>query len=163
MKHWHVVYVRSRAEKKLALDLQKAGWEVYLPLNTEFRKWSDRVKKVQVPLFKSYLFVKSDARSLSDLQQFPEVVTLVRIGREYARIRDEEIEAIRTFESSGLTLEVEAMQLELGEEVEVIAGPLRGLRGALIEKSGQSRFVLRLDDLEHMIKVQLPAYQLKRL
>jgi transcriptional antiterminator RfaH len=163
MKKWFVLYVRSRSEKKLKEALDKDGLQSYLPLKVDYRKWSDRVKKVQVPMFPSYVFVYANPSDLPNFYNYSEVITAIKIGRELATIGEKEIALIRRFEASELLLEVGAADLDLGFAVEVVGGPLKGLKGELIEKSGQSRFVIRLEALDQIIKVQLPAYQLRKL
>ena len=56
-KHWHALYVRSRSERKVLTQLEEMGVEAYLPLITLIKQWSDRRKKVEEPLFKSYVFI----------------------------------------------------------------------------------------------------------
>jgi transcription antitermination factor NusG len=163
MKYWFVLYVRSRSEKKLKEALDKDGLQCYLPLRVDYRKWSDRVKKVQVPMFPSYVFVFTNQSDLPSFYHYSEVVTAVKIGRELATVAEKEIALIRRFEASELLLEIGAEDLELGVEVEVVGGPLKGLKGELIEKSGQSRFVIRLEALDQIVKVQLPAYQIVKI
>ncbi len=162
-KNWYVLYVKSRAEKKLKANFDRFQIENYLPLKTEYRKWSDRVKKVDVPLFSSYIFVHILPKEIPDVLRFPEVVSVLKSEGQYAIVPDKDIENVRRFEECELTLEVGRVAFGIGEEVEVVAGPLKGMTGELIEKSGQSRFVLRLNVLDQVIKVQLPAYQLNRL
>jgi len=68
-KHWYVLYTKSRAEKKLARDLERIGLESYCPVRTEVRQWSDRRKKVEVPVLPSMILVrlgKSERRKVFD-------------------------------------------------------------------------------------------------
>ena len=59
-KYWYAIYVRSRHEKKVHQLLLEIGIESSLPLIKTTRKWSDRKKKVEIPLFRGYVFVKID-------------------------------------------------------------------------------------------------------
>ena len=61
-RHWHALYVRSRSEKKVLTQLEDLGMEAYLPLVIRVKQWSDRRKKVEEPLFKSYVFVRSSEK-----------------------------------------------------------------------------------------------------
>ena len=61
-RYWHAVYVRSRAEKKVLMQLEDMGVQAYLPLITQMKQWSDRRMKVQEPLFRSYVFVFSNEK-----------------------------------------------------------------------------------------------------
>ena len=162
-KQWYVLYVKSRSEKKLKSKFDTSDIEAYLPLKVDYRRWSDRVKKVHVPLFPSYVFVRISAAEVPDIYRFSEIVSVVKTGNNYACLSDEGIISIKRFEESGMLLEIGKEPLGMGEAVEIIAGPLVGMKGVLIEKAGHSRFVLRLDVLDQVIKVQLPSYQLKKI
>ncbi len=62
-KHWYAIYTKPRWEKKVHHLLSEKGLEAYCPLNKVTRKWSDRMKTVEEPLFKSYVFVQSGWRT----------------------------------------------------------------------------------------------------
>lgn len=97
MKHWFVIYTKSRSEKKVHSRLQEAGVESYCPLNKVLRQWSDRKKLVEEPLFRSYVFVhiaKNEQRKVLDI---PGVVCFVHWLGKPAIVREKEIEIIRKF------------------------------------------------------------------
>ena len=64
-KHWYVLYTKSNCEKKVAELLNKRGVETYCPINKVYRQWSDRRKQLSVPLFTSYVFVKTEEPELT--------------------------------------------------------------------------------------------------
>jgi transcription antitermination factor NusG len=97
MKHWYAIYTTGRWEKKVYNRLQEAGVESYCPLNMVLRKWSDRVKKVEEPLFKSYVFVRISKDEFRKVLDIPGVVRFVYWLGKPAIIRDKEIEHIRKF------------------------------------------------------------------
>ena len=78
---WHALYVHSRAEKKVYERLVEMGFEAYLPLITKMKRWSDRMKKVEEPLFKSYLFVRSDEKRHYEILSIPWVTRFVSFER----------------------------------------------------------------------------------
>ncbi len=96
-KKWLAVYTQPRWEKKVHRLLIDSGVESYCPLNLVLRKWTDRVKKIEEPLFKSYVFVRISDKELHDVRQTPGIVNYVYWLGKPAVIRDEEIEAIRLF------------------------------------------------------------------
>jgi transcription antitermination factor NusG len=97
MKHWYVLYTRGRWEKKVYSQLADAGVESYCPLNIVERRWSDRVKKVEEPIFKSYVFVKLSKEEHRKVLETPGVVKFVYWLGKPAIVREKEIEQIRKF------------------------------------------------------------------
>jgi transcription antitermination factor NusG len=109
-KHWYAIYTTSRWEKKVHARLSDAGLESYCPLNTVTRKWSDRIKKVEEPLFKSYVFVRIADGEKQSVLSTPGVVNFVYWLGKPAIIRDHEINEIRRF--LGEYENVEVIQLD---------------------------------------------------
>lgn len=95
--NWYVLYTKPRAEKQVAQRIVELGVEMYLPLHKVKRKWSDRVKIVEVPLFNSYIFVKVAQSQLQSLSVINGVSRIVYYLRKPAVVRDAEIEAIKEF------------------------------------------------------------------
>ena len=94
---WYVLYTASRAEKAVERRLTLMGAEVFLPLYREKRKWSDRVKTVEVPLYRSYVFIHCTRAQLSKFASVEGVACPVYYCGEPAVIRDSEIEEIHKF------------------------------------------------------------------
>ena len=84
------------AKKKALLELEQHGIEAYLPLQVTIKQWSDRKKKVEEPLFKSYLFVHIDyEKQYLDVLQTPQIIKFVKIGKELVPVREQIIQAIK--------------------------------------------------------------------
>lgn len=96
-KKWYAVYTQPRWEKKVHRLLTEEGVESYCPLNLVSRRWSDRIKKIEEPLFKSYVFVHITDKQFFTVRDLPGVVNFVYWLGKPAVIRDEEIENIRLF------------------------------------------------------------------
>jgi transcription antitermination factor NusG len=94
---WYAVYTKPRWEKKVYALLLEQGMQAYCPLNKVRKKWSDRVKWVEEPLFKSYVFVKLDATEMTKVRMVNGVVNFVYWLGKPAVVRDNEIETIRKF------------------------------------------------------------------
>jgi transcription antitermination factor NusG len=94
---WYAVYTKPRWEKKVYALLLEQGMQGYCPLNKVRKKWSDRVKWVEEPLFKSYVFVKLDAAGITKVRMVNGVVNFVYWLGKPAVVRDKEIETIRKF------------------------------------------------------------------
>src|SRR5687768_9862276 len=91
---WHVLYTRPKFEKQISQTIAEMQIENYLPLVTVFRRWSDRIKKIEEPLFSGYVFVKK-ASKVVDLLQIPGVVRFVSTAGVPDVISEEEINKIK--------------------------------------------------------------------
>jgi transcription antitermination factor NusG len=123
-KCWYAVYTTSRWEKKVHARFTEAGIESYCPLNKVLRRWSDRVKKVEEPLFKSYVFVHiSEAEKQAVLNTHGVVNFVYWLGKP-AVIRDQEILEIRRFLGEYENVEVLRMDQPLmpGTRVRITSG-----------------------------------------
>ncbi|MGV8095633.1 MAG: UpxY family transcription antiterminator [Mangrovibacterium sp.] len=149
---WFAVYTRSRFEKKLASLLTEKGVNCYLPLKTERRQWSDRVKMIEEPLLKSYLFVKVSNREYFNVLNTPGAVCYVSFRGEAAPIPEKQIDDLKTFMSI-YNEKVDAVRenLSKGEQVIVVSGPLKGIIGELVEFRGKNRIALRFERLGYCI------------
>ena len=96
-KSWLANYVKSRAEKKVALEFQKFGIDHFLPLVKELRQWSDRKKWVEVPLFRSYIFVHIEPNEYFQVLQVTGAIRYITFEGKAAVIPNQQIEAIRYY------------------------------------------------------------------
>lgn len=156
-KKWLVFYVSSRAEKKVASGLQNMGLEVFLPLVSTVRQWSDRKKKVELPLFPGYIFVKESETQVSKISAYPGVVCPLKIAGNYGVIRPEEIDAIHRLLEFGASAEAEPGKIPPGEKVIIDEGPMRGITGVCIEQAGERHILVQIEALNHFIKVKIPS------
>ncbi len=157
---WFIAYTYPKAEKKVYSSLLRSGVNAFLPLTTQKRVWSDRVKLVEVPLFSSYVFVESSEQKLPVLSEINGISKFVRFNKEYAIIKREEIRAIKTFVEKGKNVEVYQDGLQEGQEVKVKQGPFIGLQGVLVRKGRKSRFIIEVEGLDRFISVDIPSKHL---
>lgn len=129
---WLAVYSRPRWEKKVNLLLQQKGFESYCPLNKVRRKWSDRVKLVEEPLFKSYVFVKVTDEDRTAVRMTPGVVNFVYWDGKPALIKEKEINAIKRFLNEYENVEVKPINLQMHQRVKVTTGSLMDQEGEVI-------------------------------
>lgn len=122
IKKWYAVYTKPRWEKKVYRTLQEKGLESYCPLNKVRRKWSDRYKIVEEPLFKSYVFVKVSEREKTPVRMVNGVVNFVYWLGKPATIREKEIETIQKFLNEFEDVEARPLDLEPGSKVEIETG-----------------------------------------
>lgn len=163
-KKWYAIYTNPRAEKKTADKLSEKGIEVYLPLQTTIKQWSDRKKKVEEPLFKSYLFVciYFEAERLPVLET-QGVVKFVRIGGEVPVIRTNIIDAIRLSLANFSEIEITNHDLKPNQQVEVIAGPLRGYQGKIMAQHGNQYFAISIEELGAHMLLKIPITHLREV
>lgn len=130
---WYAIYTRPRWEKKVNSLLVQKGIESYCPLNKVRRQWSDRVKTVEEPLFKSYVFVKVAEEARTAVRMTDGVVNFVYWNGKPAIIREKEIATIKRFLDEYENVEALRMDLAPGERVKVVGGPLMDQEGKVLE------------------------------
>lgn len=147
MANWHVLYTKPRNEKKVSLRLSENGFEVYCPLIKTLRQWSDRKKKVKVPMFPSYIFAYIEEKERPLLLQDPGILNYVYWLGKPAIVRDIEMEAIKRIAESGEGVNVSNTNFEKGQMIEIPEGPFRGLNGK-IDKIDQRKLILFVEQLD---------------
>jgi transcription elongation factor/antiterminator RfaH len=158
---WYALYVRSRYEKRAHRDLREKGVEVFLPLIEEVHSWSDRKKKVQEPLFRGYLFVKTDLHERTKILETTGVVHFVGIKGKASAIPDPQIDWLRRITGETITVRREPY-VEVGERVRVIAGSLNGVEGIVMRTKGLSRIVISVATIAQSVSVQVPTEYLEK-
>ena len=132
-RKWLAIYSRPRWEKKVNQLLLEKGFESYCPLNKVRRKWSDRVKIVEEPLFKSYVFVKVNDVDRTGVRMTPGVINFVYWEGKPAVIREKEINAIKRFLNEYENVEVKPMNLQVHQRVKITTGPLMDQEGEVLD------------------------------
>jgi transcription antitermination factor NusG len=151
---WFALQVRSRKEALVAAQLGGQGYECFFPTYKSLRKWSDRVKELDQPLFPGYLFCRFDFQNRRPLVMTPGVIQIVGIGSTPMPIADSEIKALELAVSSGIPSQPWPY-LEVGEKVRVIYGSLSGLEGILINFRGNHRVVVSVTLLQRSVAMEV--------
>lgn len=161
---WYVLYTRPKFERKICRDIDYMKYENYLPLKVVTRRWSDRIKQIEEPLFASYVFAKTDERHRVELLNIAGVVKFVAVeGGRPSTIAPTEIERIKLIESQGRDIRNEDYYAE-GDHVIVKQGAFAGFKGILIRSvNHQSRFLIRLPLLKQAISVEMSASDLLKI
>lgn len=163
-KKWLVFYTKSRGEKAANNLLQKNGFESYLPLNKVLRQWSDRKKKIEVPLFNSYIFVKDVEANIVEILKTPGVSWNIRHNGMPAVLREKELTTIKRFLESGLTIDISSTEnLEKGDKVKILDGPMKGAIGFLSGEYSDQKFTIELESIDQVMKVSVDKGLLKKL
>ena len=162
MEQWIAVRSKPRAEKVALKQLEKKGMQAYLPLVRQKRKWSDRMKWVELPLFPGYLFAKVELKNSLFVLQTHGIKNVVKLGEEITVIRDEEILAIRQMIEGGY--EPEGIDYFVkGDHVVIIGGPLKGTEGVVAQIRGKDQFILKIDAIQHAVSCHIDRKLLKPL
>jgi transcription antitermination factor NusG len=152
---WFAAYTRSRAEKMVARELQKQGIEHYLPLQKTIRQWSDRKKKVEEPLIRSYIFVRITAKEYLPVLQTAGVVNLVTFSGQPVAVPDWQIENLKILMGTAVPVAQEDHDLIAGEEVRISRGPLEGLRGVIQQVKGHHKLVISIHALHYHLTIDI--------
>lgn len=163
-KHWHVIYTRSRAEKKVIEELEYKNIECFLPLQKKLRQWKDRKKWVEMPLMTGYCFVNISRKEYEEVLKTTNVVCFIRFEGKAAIVPDCQIDDLKKMlKQYDFDVTVSTETFKPGKKVEVITGPLIGLQGELIEARGKNKFTLRITQINSTFSVEIPASQLSLL
>lgn len=157
---WYVLYVRSRYERKVDELLKENGIESFVPLVTIIRKWSDRQKKLEIPLFSSYVFV--NIQTSMDFHKTLSVegaCSFIRFGSEYGIVKDEEMEKIRLLVNmEGVKdLKSESSLPSLGEIMKITYGPLQGLKCRVERLDDNLKIQVSISSIRQSIYATIPT------
>jgi transcription antitermination factor NusG len=153
---WWALYTRHQHEKTVAEMLSVKGFEVFLPLYESIRRWKDRNKKLTLPLFPGYVFVRGGIDRRLQIVTTPGVHMILFHGEQVAMIPGVEIDAIRKAVEGPFRLEPHPF-LKCGERVRVKRGSLLGVEGILIRKKNLYRLVISVDMMAKSVAVEIDS------
>ena len=163
--HWFVVRTATNAESKACQRMRISGLTVFLPLYESLRQWSDRKKKITLPLIPSTLFVYCTETDLSSLYAIPGVAGVLRYLGKPAVVQDWEIENLRIVlkELNGQHIEAVGDTYVPGDHVRVVRGPFKGLYGTSVECDGKHRILITIDSIGAALTVSVPRSFVKKI
>ncbi|WP_396150008.1 UpxY family transcription antiterminator [Flavobacterium sp.] len=142
---WYAIYTKPRNEKKVAENLAAIGIEVYCPIVTTLKQWSDRKKMVETPLIPSYIFVKIAEANRKDVFQINGVVQYVFWLGKPAIIKPSEIEALKT-QLAAPVVKVAIETWTPNTEIQINEGPFKNQK-AIVDKVSTNKVTLILKSL----------------
>ena len=159
---WYAIYTRPRSEKKVHELLTQQGFHSYLPLTTTVRQWSDRKKKVKLPLISSYVFVKTTENKLNTTLPVHGVVRILKHLGKPAIIKDYEIENLKILleDTESITF-IKDVNLKKGDSVIVEKGVFKGLIAECVRLKGKHRIFVRIEAFVNFIEVNIPLSYVK--
>jgi|WetSurMetagenome_2_1015567.scaffolds.fasta_scaffold324697_2 transcriptional antiterminator RfaH len=158
---WYAVYTRPHHEQKIFARLKMENIEAYMPLQTTIRQWSDRKKKIVEPLFSCYVFVFISNKDYYRVLNLKGVVRYVTFEGKAVAIPEKQISMIRILLEQDIDLEEAYEPLPKGAKVEIKIGSLSGVIGELLENAGKKRVIIRIEEINKALLVNVPMNYLK--
>jgi transcriptional antiterminator NusG len=157
---WFALYTRSRFEKLVAEQLERKRLPVFLPLRLEVHRWQDRYQKVEVPMFRGYLFAQffPNSPERTAVLRTTGVVRIVGFGQKDSEVPAEQIESLRRVAEEGALLHPHRY-LRIGQRVKVASGALAGVEGILVRIRKKDRLVIAVDAIRQAVSVELAGYE----
>jgi transcription antitermination factor NusG len=152
---WYVLQIRSKLGSVVSATLRGKGYEEFLPLYRARRRWSDRIKEVELPLFPGYLFCRFDVSDrLMPILTTPGVIGIVGAGKTPLPVDDDEIEAVRAVLRSGLAAQPWPL-LPVGSKVYIERDPLAGVEGIITNTDNVYRLIVSVSLLQRYVAVEI--------
>jgi transcription antitermination factor NusG len=159
---WYALLVRARHEKIVTHRLQEVGVTSFLPTVMQERRWSDRKKMIEFPLFSCYVFAKLCPTNEGRLKalRIDGVYSLVGTRGEGTPIPDEQIDAVRRITEEHFEWHTHPF-LKIGQRVRIRSGALDGVEGILTARSGESTLVVSVDAIQRSLAVRIEGYDVE--
>ena len=157
---WYVLYTKPRNEKKVAERLSAAGYTVYCPLQKVRRQWSDRMKVVEEPLFKGYLFINIEDKRRDEVFNYPGAVRYLFWLRRPALVRSCEIHTIKKWLGEYDHEDIDISDILPGDYVRITSGPFSGEQAILLDKTNK-KAVVQLKELGLQLSLSLSNSDLR--
>lgn len=157
ISRWYALYTRSRHEKLVEKELQEKGISAYTPKRKIRRKWSDRVKLVEEPLFGGYCFARFPLIDKKQVFTQRGVVNIVNFSGRHVPVEDSVIESLKILTAGELTIDP-FPYMKKGDRVVIKKGPFKGLEGYITEKRNKNTtLVVSVDAIMSSIKCVIEA------
>jgi transcription antitermination factor NusG len=151
---WYALRVRGRHEKTVASFLEEKGLEPFVPFYRCRKRWSDRIREVELPLFPGYLFCRFDINRRLPILTTPGVLDVVGFGKAFIPVDDVEMGHLQKVVASHSQAEPWPW-LEVGQRVRIDRGPLSGVEGLLVGIKSSARLVLSVTLLQRSVAVEV--------
>lgn len=153
-KNWFAVYTKPRWEKKVDKLLKTKGYESYCPLNKVRRKWSDRYKIVEEPLFSSYVFVLLSDDQFGEIRQVSGIINFVYWNGKPGIVKDKEIVNIRKFLKEFEDVTAIAVDFKPRSKVIIGQGAMMG-KEAIVERVLHNIVELEIESLGYKLVAKI--------
>lgn len=159
---WFAIQTKPRHEKKVNIELREKGIRSFLPLRREKRRWSDRNKWVEMPMFSQYLFVRlaSNGDSRIRVLQTGGVVQFVGANVKGTPIPDEQIESLFAIVTQGIATASHEF-LRVGQRVRIRGGALDGIEGILAAIRNEKNLVISVDVIKKSVAIGINGFEVE--
>ena len=154
-KKWFAIYVKSRSEKKVLKLLEDIGVESFLPLITRVKQWRDRKKKVEDPLFRSYLFVNIPLNDYYTVLNVNGVVKFITFEKKPVPVPDNQIIAIKEYLNDTELHSINYEDFKEGDLVRVKTGQMKDLVGRFVKINGKHRVIIDIEAVGQSLAVNV--------
>ena len=159
---WLAAYTRSRHELTVANQFQQKGLDALLPTYRRLSRWSDRIRRIDTPLFPGYVFVRvGDAERRCVLQTVGVVSIVCRSGRPVP-LSNADVEKLRLCTANPSAVEPHPY-LRVGQRVRVKHGPFRGWEGVLVQKKNSTRLIITVEQIMKSVSIDLNGADIEPL
>lgn len=149
---WYALYTKARHEKFVESQFLGKGIEAFTPKTTLRKRWSDRIKFIEEPIFKSYCFAKFALRDRTEIVSQEGVVSIVHFKKQYIPVEESVINSLKVLVEKKLQLDP-CPYLKVGDKVMIKRGPLRGVEGYIVEKRNKNTtLVVSVDAIFSSVK-----------
>ena len=153
---WYAVQTRTTHEKRVASLLDYQQYEYFLPLHKARRRWSDRIKEMELPLFPGYVFCRFDVHARGPILKTPSVLGIAGIAGKPIPLEDHEIAAIQRIHRSGLGVSPHPF-LRAGQRVRLEGGSMDGLEGIIEDTGRRNRLIVSVSLLQRSVAVEIDS------
>lgn len=159
---WFAISTPYKREKYVQRLLTRKGIVAYVPLQTVTRRYSRKIKHVDLPLFNRYVFVKIIKDDYVKVLETEQVTGFVKIGNNLLAIPEAEIALIKRILGEVKQLTSEPIRYRSGDEVEIISGNLTGIEGTLVKVEGKSLVLVDLQYLGYSLSMHIDPKLLRK-
>jgi len=160
---WFAIYTKYKCEKYVTERLGKKGIAAYVPIITKIKQYTSRIKRFEVPLINCYVFVKITKDQYVKVLETEYIMSFIKQRGNLISIPDNEINLLKRIVGEIEDVSAGKIEMELGDEVEIIGGNLTGIKGRLIDNQGKNKFVIRLVSLGMQLNMTVDTSLLRLL
>lgn len=162
VEYWYALQTRARHERMVKMRLERRGVQTFFPAVTEVHRWSDRKKKVELPLFSCYVFARIDSNNeqRNRVCRTAGVFGIVGTRGEGTPIPDHEIASVRGFLQEKLAWTVYPF-LKIGQRVRVRGGSMEGVEGILVARNGENTLIISIHAIQRSLAVRIEGYNVE--
>jgi transcription antitermination factor NusG len=162
-KIWLAVRTKFRSEKYVVRQLEDKGIHAFVPLQENVRRYGGRIRKSQVPLINTYIFVQINRAQYVPVLDTPYALYFISVGDQMVEVTEEEINLMKRLTGEKVeAFETLPQELEVGDEVKIISGHLTGMNGRLVDFKNKKKLLVKLDSIGFQMLVEIPVESVYR-